>query len=120
MEHVFLQICSFLKGTTVQWIDDQKVPYASKNSEWVGFDNRESYEVKVGDQFTHRRFLLQPAGDSTPDLLFHLKVQYMKNMKFGGAFVWALDLDDFKGEFCGEGAHPLLSHLRKLIDAGEF
>lgn len=42
----------------------------------------------------------------------------MKNMKFGGVFVWALDLDDFKGEFCGQGGYPLLSHLRKLIDVG--
>ncbi|XP_070704708.1 acidic mammalian chitinase-like isoform X3 [Pempheris klunzingeri] len=85
----YYEICTFLKGTTIQWIDDQKVPYAAKNNEWVGFDTRESYEIKV---------------------------QYMKDMKYGGAFVWALDLDDFKGEFCGQGSHPLLSHLRKLID----
>ncbi|XP_029907654.1 acidic mammalian chitinase-like isoform X2 [Myripristis murdjan] len=86
----YYEVCTFLKGTTVQWIDDQKVPYAAKNNEWVGFDNKESYEIKV---------------------------QYMKDNKYGGAFVWALDLDDFKGEFCGEGSHPLLSHLRRLIDA---
>ncbi|TNN88241.1 Chitotriosidase-1 [Liparis tanakae] len=85
----YYEICTFLKGTTIQWIDDQKVPYASKNNEWVGFDTRESYDIKV---------------------------QYMKDMKYGGAFVWALDLDDFKGEFCGQGSHPLLYHLRKLID----
>ncbi|XP_022600874.1 chitinase-3-like protein 1 isoform X2 [Seriola dumerili] len=85
----YYEVCNFLKGTTIQWIDDQKVPYASKNNEWVGFDSRESYEIKV---------------------------QYMKNMKYGGAFVWALDLDDFKGEFCGQGNYPLLSHLRKLLD----
>ncbi|XP_056293638.1 chitotriosidase-1-like isoform X1 [Pseudoliparis swirei] len=85
----YYEICTFLKGTTIQWIDDQKVPFASKNNEWVGFDTRESYDIKV---------------------------QYMKDMKYGGAFVWALDLDDFKGEFCGQGSHPLLYHLRKLIN----
>ncbi|KAM9759180.1 acidic mammalian chitinase-like [Menidia menidia] len=87
----YYEICTFLKGSTIQWIDDQKVPYATKNSEWVGFDTKESYDIKV---------------------------QYMKDMKFGGAFVWALDLDDFNGEFCGEGSHPLLSHLRRLVDGG--
>uniref|UniRef100_A0A3Q3EIX7 chitinase n=1 Tax=Labrus bergylta TaxID=56723 RepID=A0A3Q3EIX7_9LABR len=84
----YYEICTFIKGTTIQWIDDQKVPYATKNSEWVGFDTRESYEIKV---------------------------RYMQEQKFGGAFVWALDLDDFAGKFCGEGAHPLLNHLRKLL-----
>ncbi|XP_058488480.1 acidic mammalian chitinase-like [Solea solea] len=86
----YYEICSFLKGTTVQWIDDQKVPFASKNNDWVGFDNKESFEIKV---------------------------QYMKSMQFGGAFVWALDLDDFTGEFCGQGSYPLLYHLRKLVNS---
>uniref|UniRef100_A0A3B4B7Q0 chitinase n=1 Tax=Periophthalmus magnuspinnatus TaxID=409849 RepID=A0A3B4B7Q0_9GOBI len=85
----YYEICTFLKGTTIQWIDDQKVPYASKNNEWVGFDTKESYETKV---------------------------QYMKNNGFGGVFVWALDLDDFNGEFCGQGKHPLMFHLRKLVN----
>ncbi|KAM9364888.1 acidic mammalian chitinase-like [Pholidichthys leucotaenia] len=85
----YYEICNFLQGTTIQWIEDQKVPYATKNSEWVGFDNRESYETKV---------------------------RYLQEQKFGGAFVWALDLDDFAGKFCGQGTHPLLYHLRKLLD----
>lgn len=42
----------------------------------------------------------------------------MRDMGFGGAMVWALDLDDFNGEFCGQGSHPLLAHLRKLLDIG--
>ncbi|XP_054472509.1 acidic mammalian chitinase-like [Anoplopoma fimbria] len=85
----YYEICGFLKGTTIQWIEDQKVPYATKNNEWVGFDTRESYEIKV---------------------------RYLQEQKFGGAFVWALDLDDFAGRFCGEGSHPLLSHLRRLLN----
>ncbi|XP_054883253.1 acidic mammalian chitinase-like [Poeciliopsis prolifica] len=85
----YYEICNFLKDTTIQWIDDQKVPYATKNNEWVGFDNKESYRTKVN---------------------------YLQENKFGGAFVWALDLDDFSGNFCGEGRHPLLSHLRSLLN----
>ncbi|KAJ3601775.1 hypothetical protein NHX12_029539 [Muraenolepis orangiensis] len=84
----YYEICNFLKGAKMEWIQDQKVPYAHKNSEWVGFDTKESYDTKV---------------------------RYLQEKKFGGAFVWALDLDDFKGQFCGEGSHPLLSHLRHLL-----
>lgn len=49
------QICTFLKGASIQWIDDQKVPYAFKNSEWVGFDTRESYATKAGATQVLRR-----------------------------------------------------------------
>ncbi|XP_034023502.1 acidic mammalian chitinase-like [Thalassophryne amazonica] len=84
----YYEICGFLKGATVQWIEDQKVPYATKNQVWVGFDNKESYEIKA---------------------------KYLKEQKFGGANVWALDLDDFAGRFCGQGVYPLLSHLNKLM-----
>ncbi|XP_051529370.1 acidic mammalian chitinase-like [Myxocyprinus asiaticus] len=85
----YYEICGFLEGTNIQWIDDQKVPYATKNNEWVGFDTKESYETKV---------------------------RYLKDKKFGGAFVWALDLDDFAGQFCRQGNHPLMVHLRNLLD----
>uniref|UniRef100_A0A4W4EP37 chitinase n=1 Tax=Electrophorus electricus TaxID=8005 RepID=A0A4W4EP37_ELEEL len=85
----YFEICNFLHGTSIQWIKDQKVPFATKGNEWAGFDNRESYETKV---------------------------RYLKDNKFGGAFVWALDLDDFAGKFCGEGKYPLISHLQKLLN----
>ncbi|KAA0706901.1 Acidic mammalian chitinase [Triplophysa tibetana] len=85
----YYEICTFLKGATTQWINDQKVPYATKGNEWVGFDNKMSYETKV---------------------------QYLKDKKFGGAFVWALDLDDFTGQFCAQGKSPLIMHLHQLLN----
>lgn len=29
--------------------------------------------------------------------------------------VWAIDLDDFSGTFCGEGPYPLISELKGLL-----
>lgn len=86
----YYEICPFLQGTSIQWIEDQKVPYATKGKEWVGFDTKESFETKV---------------------------RYLKDNKFGGAFIWALDLDDFTGQFCGQGINPLISHLKGLLDS---
>ncbi|XP_060794065.1 acidic mammalian chitinase-like [Neoarius graeffei] len=87
----YYEICSFLQGTSIQWIQDQKVPYATKAGQWAGFDTKESFDIKVA---------------------------YLKDNKFGGAFVWALDLDDFTGQFCGLGKYPLISELRKLLTNG--
>lgn len=44
---IHLQICTFLQGGSVRWIEDQMVPYAIKGNEWVGFDNRQSFAIKV-------------------------------------------------------------------------
>ncbi|XP_030218522.1 acidic mammalian chitinase [Gadus morhua] len=86
----YYEICPFLKGAKVGWIEEQKVPYATKGNEWVGYDNKESIEIKV---------------------------QYLKANKYAGAFIWALDLDDFSGQFCNEGKNPLISHLRALLNS---
>uniref|UniRef100_A0A8D0B9X3 Acidic mammalian chitinase n=1 Tax=Salvator merianae TaxID=96440 RepID=A0A8D0B9X3_SALMN len=87
----YYEICTFIKDATVNWIEDQKVPYAVKGNEWVGFDNAKSYEYKA---------------------------QFVKDNQFGGAMVWAIDLDDFSGGFCGEGAYPLISKLKSLLQGG--
>ncbi|XP_062283114.1 acidic mammalian chitinase-like [Scomber scombrus] len=86
----YYEICTFLQGGSVHWIDEQKVPYAMKGNEWVGFDNKHSFDIKA---------------------------KYVKDNKFGGAFVWCLDLDDFSGQFCGQGNYPLINHLRSLLDS---
>ncbi|KAM9351286.1 acidic mammalian chitinase-like [Symphorus nematophorus] len=85
----YYEICTFIQGASVHLIEDQKVPYAIKQNEWVGYDNKESFETKV---------------------------RYLKDNRFGGAFIWALDLDDFNGQFCGEGNYPLISYLHSLLD----
>ncbi|CAB1451730.1 unnamed protein product [Pleuronectes platessa] len=84
----YYEICPFLQGASVQLIEDQKVPYAIKNNEWVGYDNKESFETKV---------------------------RYLKENRFGGAFVWALDLDDFHGQFCRQGNYTLINYLRSIL-----
>ncbi|XP_028265606.1 acidic mammalian chitinase-like [Parambassis ranga] len=84
----YYEICTFLQGATVHMTEDQKVPYAVKQNEWVGYDNKDS---------------------------FNTKVRYLKDNTFGGAFVWAVDLDDFNGQFCGQGNYTLISYLRSLL-----
>ncbi|XP_051281703.1 acidic mammalian chitinase-like [Dicentrarchus labrax] len=86
----YYEICTFLQGGGSSWIDEQMVPYATKGNEWVGFENRESFKIKA---------------------------QYLKDNKFGGAFIWALDLDDFTGQFCGQGNYPLIRNLRSFLDS---
>ncbi|XP_078496691.1 acidic mammalian chitinase-like [Lissotriton helveticus] len=84
----YYEICTFLKGATMKWSDEQKVPYACKDYEWVGYDNAVSYEGKV---------------------------KFLKENGFGGAMVWTVDLDDFTGTFCKEGKYPLIRKLKSLL-----
>uniref|UniRef100_A0A3Q3ET14 GH18 domain-containing protein n=1 Tax=Labrus bergylta TaxID=56723 RepID=A0A3Q3ET14_9LABR len=75
------ETCLYLDGVQNHFISDQKVPYATTENQWVGFDDTTSINTKIN---------------------------YLKANKFGGAFVWSLDLDDFRGEFCNQGsAHSL-------------
>uniref|UniRef100_A0A8C6WZ21 Acidic mammalian chitinase n=1 Tax=Neogobius melanostomus TaxID=47308 RepID=A0A8C6WZ21_9GOBI len=43
----YYEICSFLRGASLNWIDEQKVPYAIQGNDWVGFDNMRSLGIKV-------------------------------------------------------------------------
>ncbi|XP_073907121.1 acidic mammalian chitinase [Castor canadensis] len=85
----YYEICTFLKnGATQAWDDPQDVPYAYKGDEWVGYDNVNS---------------------------FNIKASWLMQNKFGGAMVWAIDLDDFTGTFCEQGKFPLISTLKKAL-----
>ncbi|KAJ8784699.1 hypothetical protein J1605_008050 [Eschrichtius robustus] len=85
---VLTQICAFLSEVTNAWIEDQKVPYAYKNPEWVGYDNIKSYGYKV---------------------------DFLKENNFGGAMIWAIDLDDFLGSFCNKGKYSLTIKLKSRL-----
>ncbi|KAF6732283.1 Acidic mammalian chitinase [Oryzias melastigma] len=81
----FYEVCDFTNSATVSWIDEQAVPYATYGNAWVGFDEQRSFSSKV---------------------------QWMTANNLGGAHVWTLDMDDFRGSFCSDGAYPLINHLR--------
>ncbi|CAL1609693.1 unnamed protein product [Knipowitschia caucasica] len=87
----YYEVCSFISGGTVEWIDEQQVPYAHQGSAWVGYDDRRSFSSKV---------------------------QYMTTNNLGGAHVWTMDMDDFSGTFCGDGTYPLINHLRMSMGFG--
>ncbi|CAM4732208.1 hypothetical protein PO909_020493 [Leuciscus waleckii] len=84
----YYEICPMESSVTIEWIDEQMVPYAVQGKAWVGFDNRESFTAKV---------------------------QYLNSLNLAGASVWTLDLDDFSGRFCYNGAYPLVNHLRNSL-----
>ncbi|XP_044531898.1 acidic mammalian chitinase-like [Gracilinanus agilis] len=85
----YYEICPFLKnGATEVWEAAEDVPYAYKGNEWVGYDNPRSFQIKA---------------------------EWLMKNNFGGAMVWAIDLDDFTGTFCNQGKFPLISTLKKTL-----
>ena len=44
----FFQICDFLKGAEVHRLSNEKVPFATKGNQWVGYEDKESVKNKVG------------------------------------------------------------------------
>ncbi|XP_020858781.1 chitotriosidase-1 isoform X2 [Phascolarctos cinereus] len=84
----FYEVCT-LKDAAFHVIKEQKVPYAVHGNQWVGFDDVESFRTKVA---------------------------YLKRKGLGGAMVWTIDMDDFKGTFCSQGPYPLIQTLKKELD----
>ena len=87
----YFEICNLMKneGWSKEWNDEQKIPYAYKDDQWVGFDDPESIK---------------------------LKCEYAVKRKLAGAMIWSLDLDDFTGNFCSEGKYPLLRSIKTTFD----
>ncbi len=87
----YFEICNLMKreGWTKEWNDEQKIPYAYKEDQWVGFDDPRSIE---------------------------LKCEYAVKRNLAGAMIWSLDLDDFTGSFCSDGKYPLLRSIKSTFD----
>ncbi|CAF0940278.1 unnamed protein product [Rotaria sp. Silwood1] len=86
----YYEVCQKLKeGWKKEWSDQHKVPYAYSGSNWVGYDDTESIA---------------------------LKAEYVNEMNLGGAMFWTMDLDDFRGEQCGEGKYPLINTAKDIVN----
>lgn len=62
------EICSTINSWTRRWEDTQKVPYAFKGNQWVGYDDLDSLPYKLN---------------------------YILANNLGGAMFWSIETDDF-------------------------
>lgn len=86
----YYEICHNIKQngyTVVKDPEGRMGPYAYKDRQWVGYDDK---------------------------AMIKYKSEYVRKMGLGGGMVWALDLDDFNNR-CGEGKHPLLNQIKDVL-----
>ncbi|KAG1661587.1 putative chitinase 10 [Nymphon striatum] len=84
----YYEICELLKnGATYVWDEEMKVPYTFYGDQWIGFDDVRSTRNKM---------------------------KWLKKNGYGGAMVWTLDMDDFRGQ-CGGGTFPLIGVMAEEL-----
>ena len=74
-------------GWTRKWDDTQKVPYAFKGNQWVGYDDNQSVQIKL---------------------------DYVKSNNLGGVMFWSIETDDF-ANLCGTGNYPLITLAKNAM-----
>ncbi|XP_014210782.1 acidic mammalian chitinase-like [Copidosoma floridanum] len=74
----------------VYFQEEQRVPYAVKGDQWVGYDNVKSVTEKA---------------------------EFVKTLGLGGAMIWSIETDDFRG-ICG-AKYPLLKTLNHILRNGQ-
>ncbi|XP_043277640.1 acidic mammalian chitinase-like isoform X2 [Venturia canescens] len=85
------EICDMQSSAewTVVFDKERRCPYAYNGKQWVGYDNVESIKEKA---------------------------EYAKKMGLGGAMIWSIETDDFRGK-CGE-SYPLIKTLNHVLRNG--
>ncbi|KAL4236351.1 Oviduct-specific glycoprotein [Mactra antiquata] len=89
----YYEVCQMLAtGGTSYWHPEHMVPYLVKGDQWVGYDDEESFTVKL---------------------------LYIKENNYGGAMIWNIDLDDFNS-ICtlSKRKYPLMSLMAEIL--GEY
>nr|QQJ42557.1 imaginal disc growth factor 2 [Sogatella furcifera] len=72
--------------------DQGNAPFMVKGDQWVGYEDPVSIQTKM---------------------------RYINQQKLGGVMVWALDLDDFQGKYCGR-KYPLLNAINDHLHAYDW
>nr|QDA39875.1 chitinase 7 [Phenacoccus solenopsis] len=87
----YRQVCEFtsLKGATVVFDGNTRVPYAYKDKEWFSYDNERSISYKA---------------------------EYISEMGLAGAMVFSLNEDDYTGMSCVNGeTYPLVKRIKTVL-----
>lgn len=83
------EICDTIKNQGWTVVSNSSIgAYAFLDNQWMTFDDIETMRFKS---------------------------KYIRDSKLGGAMIWSLDHDDFRG-ICGEGKYPLLSALNQGLN----
>ncbi|KAK3589884.1 hypothetical protein CHS0354_015910 [Potamilus streckersoni] len=86
----YYEICEIMASGRGKryWNSEQMVPYYVQGTTWVGYDDKESFTIKL---------------------------KWIKESGYGGAMIWNLDLDDFNGSFCAGPPFPLTRLLNVYL-----
>uniref|UniRef100_A0A1B6GBR1 GH18 domain-containing protein n=1 Tax=Cuerna arida TaxID=1464854 RepID=A0A1B6GBR1_9HEMI len=84
----YYEICQMLKdGAHYEWDKNMHVPYAVKGDQWIGYDNESSIRQKTA---------------------------WLRKNGYGGAMVWTMDFDDFKGNY-SDTNFPLIKTIKSEL-----